>query len=185
MTPNDFTEPYKNEKFNKTDIISSNKIEKSNNFNISGLSLSSIKFKKETEKIQIEKKNDSDKSVLKENFTQNELNSIWKAYLEEKLKKGENNIASILQLNLPEIKNKNIISYSVLNDSNKIELEEEKNSLLPFLKKHLKNNHITLNILVNKTTIKKTVYSDKEKYKLLLKKNSELDALRTTFDLEF
>ena len=105
--------------------------------------------------------------------------------MEEKLKKGENNIASILQLNLPEIKNKNIISYSVLNDSNKIELEEEKNSLLPFLKKHLKNNHITLNILVNKTTIKKTVYSDKEKYKLLLKKNSELDALRTTFDLEF
>ena len=46
MTPNDFTEPYKNEKFNKTDIISSNKIEKSNNFNISGLSLSIIKFKK-------------------------------------------------------------------------------------------------------------------------------------------
>lgn len=185
MTPNDFKEPYKNEKSNKTDVTSSNKIEKSNNFNISGLSLSSIKFKKETEKIQIEKKNDSDKSVLKKNFTQNELNSIWKTYLEEKLKKGENNIASILQLNLPEIKNKNIISYSVLNDSNKIELEEEKNSLLPFLKKHLKNNRITLNILVNKTTIKKTVYSDKEKYKLLLKKNSELDTLRTTFDLEF
>ena len=185
MTSNDFTEPYKNEKSNKTDVTSSNKIEKSNNFNISGLSLSSIKFKKETEKIQIEKKIDSDKSVLKENFTQNELNSIWKTYLEEKLKKGENNIASILQLNLPEIKNKNIISYSVLNDSNKIELEEEKNSLLPFLKKHLKNNRITLNILVNKTTIKKTVYSDKEKYKLLLKKNSELNTLRTTFDLEF
>ena len=51
--------------------------------------------------------------------------------------------------------------------------------------KHLKNDKITLNILVNKKTIKKTQYSDKEKYNILLKKNSELDKLRTTFDLEF
>ena len=122
---------------------------------------------------------------MKENFTKDKLNSIWNTYLKDKLDKGENNIASILKINKPKIENNNIITYSVLNDSNKIELEEEKNKLLPFLKKHLKNNQITLNIIVNKTAIKKTNYSDKEKYKLLLKKNSKLDKLRTTFDLEF
>ncbi len=71
------------------------------------------------------------------------------------------------------------------NDSNKIELEEEKDQLLPFLKKHLNNNQINLNVSVDTKILKKTDYSDNEKYKILLKKNSELDKLRTTFDLEF
>ena len=78
-----------------------------------------------------------------------------------------------------------MINFSVLNDSNKIELEEEKTNLLLFLRKHLKNDEINLKITVNKLTLKKTEYSDKEKYKILLKKNSQLDILRTTFDLEF
>ncbi len=78
-----------------------------------------------------------------------------------------------------------MINFSVLNDSNKIELEEEKTNLLLFLRKHLKNDEINLKITVNKLDIKKTEYSDKEKYKILLKKNSQLDILRTTFDLEF
>jgi len=173
------------EKFQETKSIISSNIEEFNNLNVSGLSLSSIKFKKENEKIQLEKKNNSEEKILEENFTKNKLNSIWDAYLKDKLDKGENNIASILKINKPEIQSKNLITYSVLNDSNKIELEEEKNNLLPFLKTQLKNNQITLSILVNKTAIKKTNYSDKEKYKLLLKKNSKLDKLRTTFDLEF
>ena len=178
-------ETSKQEKYKKNESVISSNIEESNNLNISGLSLSSIKFKKENEKIQLEKSNNSERKILEENFTQNKLNSIWSAYLKDKLDKGENNIASILRINKPEIESKNIITYSVLNDSNKIELEEEKNNLLPFLKKQLKNNQINLNIIVNKAAIKKTNYSDKEKYNFLLKKNSKLEILRTTFDLEF
>ena len=161
--------------------------ENSNERNVSGLSLSSIKFKKESEKIQVEISKNSLKKNLEENFTHNELVDIWNVYSEDKLSKGENNIASILKINTPKINNNNnnLINFSVLNDSNKIELEEEKNKLLDFLRKHLKNDNINLNILVNKTAINKTEYSDKEKYKILLKKNSELDKLRTNFDLEF
>ena len=161
--------------------------ENSNERNVSGLSLSSIKFKKESKKIQVEISKNSLKKNLEENFTHNELVNIWNVYSEDKLSKVENNIASILKINTPKINNNNnnLINFSVLNDSNKIELEEEKNKLLDFLRKHLKNDNINLNILVNKTAINKTEYSDKEKYKILLKKNSELDKLRTNFDLEF
>ena len=169
----------------KINSINFNNKKDSNKLNVSGLSLSSIKFKKESEKIQEEKIKNSVKKNLDENFTQDELVTIWNIYLEDKLSKGENNIASILKINKPEIEKENLINYSVLNHSNKIELEDEKNNLLDFLRKHLKNDQINLNILVNKTTIKKTQYSDKEKYNILLKKNSELDKLRTTFDLEF
>jgi len=175
----------KSEKIKKINSINFNNKKDSNKLNVSGLSLSSIKFKKESEKIKEEKNKNSVKKNLDENFTQEELTTVWNIYLEDKLRKGENNIASILKINKPEIEKESLINYSVLNYSNKIELEDEKNNLLDFLKKHLKNDEITLNILVNKTALKKTQYSDKEKYNILLKKNSELDKLRTTFDLEF
>ena len=185
QSANNFTQTKESVSLKENNTINANSIEKAENKNVSGLSISSIKFKKENEKIQLEIKKSSETKKSEETFTQKDLINIWNIYLEEKLKNGENNIASILKINTPEIENKNLINFIVLNDSNKIELEEEKNKLLIFLRKHLKNDHINLNILVNKLTIKKTEYSDKEKYKILLKKNSELDKLRSTFNLEF
>ena len=185
QSANNFTQTKESVSLKENNTINGNSIEKVEKNNVSGLSISSIKFKKENEKIQLEIKKSSENKKSEETFTQKDLINIWNIYLEEKLKNGENNIASILKINTPEIENKNLIKFSVLNDSNKIELEEEKNKLLIFLRKNLKNDQINLNILVNKTTLKKTEYSDKEKYKILLKKNSELDKLRTTFNLEF
>ena len=170
QSANNFTQTKESVSLKENNTINGNSIEKVENKNVSGLSISSIKFKKENEKIQLEIKKSSQTKKSEETFTQKDLINIWNIYLEEKLKNGENNIASILKINTPEIENKNLINFIVLNDSNKIELEEEKNKLLIFLRKNLKNDHINLNILVNKLTIKKTEYSDKEKYKILLKK---------------
>ena len=180
-----FSETTENQNLKKPNKIELKNKDTSENKNVSGLSLSSIKFKKENEKIQLEKQQSSEKKILKEIFTKKDLIDVWNSYLQDKLKNGDKNIASILKINTPSIENKNLINFSVLNDSNKIELEEEKTNLLLFLRKHLKNDEINLKITVNKLDIKKTEYSDKEKYKILLKKNSQLDILRTTFDLEF
>ena len=180
-----FSETTENQNLKKPNKIELKNKDASENKNVSGLSLSSIKFKKENEKIQLEKQQSSEKKILKEIFTKKDLIDVWNSYLQDKLKNGDKNIASILKINTPSIENKNLINFSVLNDSNKIELEEEKTNLLLFLRKHLKNDEINLKITVNKLGIKKTEYSDKEKYKILLKKNSQLDILRTTFDLEF
>tara|TARA_B100000287_G_scaffold40374_2_gene36755 strand:+ start:751 stop:2406 length:1656 start_codon:yes stop_codon:yes gene_type:complete len=180
-----FSETTENQNLKKPNKIELKNKDASENKNVSGLSLSSIKFKKENEKIQLEKQQSSEKKKLNEIFTKKNLIDVWNSYLQDKLKNGDKNIASILKINTPSIENKNLINFSVLNDSNKIELEEEKTNLLLFLRKHLKNDEINLKITVNKLDIKKTEYSDKEKYKILLKKNSQLDILRTTFDLEF
>lgn len=180
-----FSETNENQNLKKPNKIELKNKDASENKNVSGLSLSSIKFKKENEKIQLEKQQSSEKKNLNEIFTKKDLIDVWNSYLQDKLKNGDKNIASILKINTPSIENKNLINFSVLNDSNKIELEEEKTNLLLFLRKHLKNDEINLNITVNKLDIKKTEHSDKEKYKILLKKNSQLDILRTTFDLEF
>ena len=180
-----FSETTENQNLKKPNKIELKNKDASENKNVSGLSLSSIKFKKENEKIQLEKQQSSEKKKLNEIFTKKDLIDVWNSYLQDKLKNGDKNIASNLKINTPSIENKNLINFSVLNDSNKIELEEEKTNLLLFLRKHLKNDEINLKITVNKLDIKKTEYSDKEKYKILLKKNSQLDILRTTFDLEF
>ena len=180
-----YSETTENQNLKKSNKIELKNKDASENKNVSGLSLSSIKFKKENEKIQLEKQQSSEKKSLKEIFNKKDLIDVWNSYLQDKLKNGDKNIASILKINSPSIENKNLINFSVLNDSNKIELEEEKTNLLLFLRKHLKNDEINLKITVNKLTLKKTEYSDKEKYKILLKKNSQLDILRTTFDLEF
>ncbi len=180
-----FSEATENQNLKKPNKIELKNKDASENKNVSGLSLSSINFKKENEKIQLEKQQSSEKKNLNEIFTKKDLIDVWNSYLQDKLKNGDKNIASILKINTPSIENKNLINFSVLNDSNKIELEEEKTNLLLFLRKHLKNDEINLKITVNKLDIKKTEYSDKEKYKILLKKNSQLDILRTTFDLEF
>ncbi len=180
-----FSETNENQNLKKPNKIELKNKDAPENKNVSGLSLSSIKFKKENEKIQLEKQQSSEKKKLNEIFTKKDLIDVWNSYLQDKLKNGDKNIASILKINTPSIENKNLINFSVLNDSNKIELEEEKTNLLLFLRKHLKNDEINLKITVNKLDIKKTEYSDKEKYKILLKKNSQLDILRTTFDLEF
>ncbi len=180
-----YSETTENQNLKKPNKIELKNKDASENKNVSGLSLSSIKFKKENEKIQLEKQQSSEKKNLNEIFTKKDLIDVWNSYLQDKLKNGDKNIASILKINTPSIENKNLINFSVLNDSNKIELEEEKTNLLLFLRKHLKNDEINLNITVNKLDIKKTEHSDKEKYKILLKKNSQLDILRTTFDLEF
>ena len=180
-----YSETTENQNLKKSNKIELKNKDASENKNVSGLSLSSIKFKKENEKIQLEKQQSSEKKNLNEIFTKKDLIDVWNSYLQDKLKNGDKNIASILKINSPSIENKNLINFSVLNDSNKIELEEEKTNLLLFLRKHLKNDEINLKITVNKLDIKKTEYSDKEKYKILLKKNSQLDILRTTFDLEF
>ena len=180
-----YSETTENQNLKKSNKIELKNKDASENKNVSGLSLSSIKFKKENEKIQLEKQQSSEKKSLKEIFNKKDLIDVWNSYLQDKLKNGDKNIASILKINSPSIENKNLINFSVLNDSNKIELEEEKTNLLLFLRKHLKNDEINLKITVNKLDIKKTEYSDKEKYKILLKKNSQLDILRTTFDLEF
>ena len=180
-----FSETNENQNLKKPNKIELKNKDASENKNVSGLSLSSIKFKKENEKIQLEKQQSSEKKKLNEIFTKKDLIDVWNSYLQDKLKNGDKNIASILKINTPSIENKNLINFSVLNDSNKIELEEEKTNLLLFLRKHLNNDEINLKITVNKLDIKKTEHSDKEKYKILLKKNSQLDILRTTFDLEF
>ena len=150
---------------------------------ISGLSLSSLKVKKNIEEQKKIKENANEYETLNELFCDNDLKKEWKAYYKKLIEDGKKNLASILQIDEPIIKNKKEIHFTLSNNTNKIELEKNKSEILKFLRKKLKNSKIDLFIKVNKEKEKKFIYSTKEKFEKLKSINPSIEKMRKEFKL--
>jgi len=150
---------------------------------VSGLSLASIRKKKELE-AQVKDKAPERETVMTGKFTETQLQAAWDDYVHKLKKRGEKILASILETDLPTLKNKNEIHIELPAESMKIDLERGQHKLMGFLKTRLKNTTISLVIDVNESTAKKFVFTPIEKYNKLKEKNPLLDKLRTTFDLD-
>ncbi|EPR73688.1 DNA polymerase III subunits gamma and tau [Winogradskyella psychrotolerans RS-3] len=100
----------------------------------SGLSLKSIREKKEHQLRQMEVVIDEE-NLPKEPVTQEALSEAWKLYTDQMDKKGEKIMASILQMDHPKLEGTTLyLTYS--NNTNKIELERAEFPLMAFLKKN-------------------------------------------------
>ena len=151
---------------------------------ISGLSISSLKAKKEIEnfkKLQTDLSKDS--KISSDDFNSEQLIVSWDNFYKKLLKNGEKNLASILLIDVPIIKNKNEIHYSLTNNTNKVELEKVKNRLVKFLKIELRNTNIELVINVDKIKEKKFLYTPSEKYEKLKSINPVIEKFRKDFKL--
>lgn len=148
----------------------------------SGLSLKSIKEKKEHQIRQMNVVIDED-DLPTEPVTQEALNKAWKTYTAKMDRKGEKILASILQMDEPTLKGTTIyLTYS--NNTNKIELERAEFPLMAYLKKTLLNFDLKLDITVNEDEAKKYAFTPVEKYEKLKAKNPNIELLRKTFGLD-
>ncbi|MDP5158670.1 MAG: DNA polymerase III subunit gamma/tau [Flaviramulus sp.] len=148
----------------------------------SGLSLSSIKAKKEHLIKQMDVVIDEE-NLPKEPFSEIDFVESWKAYTEILRNEGKHNLASILSIDTPKVKG--VTAYLEFpNETNKLELEKNLYEILSYLRKKLNNFDINLNIIVNEELDKQYVYSAKEKFEKLKEKNPNLDILKKTFDLD-
>ena len=154
---------------------------KKDNKRVSGLSLSSIKTKKEHELRQIDVVIDEE-NLPKEEFTEEGLQKVWTKYVKSIEKQGKFNLASILSIDKPTLEG-TTIHLTFPNQTNKVEIERHKSKLLSFLRKNLNNYSIDLSIDVNEELEKQYAYTPKEKYEKLKEKNKYIDTLRKTFDL--
>ena len=68
------------------------------------------------------------------NITQKEIADIWHEYVDKQENKGRYNIASILRISKPEFVD-NTITYSVPNNTAEIEVEQEKQQLILFIRR--------------------------------------------------
>ena len=167
-------------------IIRKDKNKVDQNFNtrmVSGLSISSLKEKKRIVNENLLKSKIEEKKINKEEVTQEVLLKYWNKFSEDLNKKGEKNFSSILQLSEPTLKNNYEIHYTLSNNINKIELEKNKNKLLNFLSKNLKNDLLELILKVNKEKEKKFLYSAKEKFERMKKINPSIEKMRKDFKL--
>ena len=97
-------------------------------------------------------------------------------------KKGRFNIASILRIDKPKLL-ENTIKLTLPNSINKVELGIEKKEILDFIRRNLKNNNIFIDLIVDEKIEEKLVYTDKDKYDLMKKKNPNLEKLKNSFNL--
>ena len=146
----------------------------------SGLSLKSLEKKEENNTIS----NSIDPEVnLEENpYTEADIIALWEKYSEMMEKEGRFNIASILRIDKPKLL-KNTIKLTLPNSINKVELGIEKKEILDFIRKNLKNNNVFIDLIVDEKIEKKLVYTDKDKYDLMKKKNPNLQKLKNSFNL--
>ncbi|MCB0398745.1 MAG: DNA polymerase III subunit gamma/tau [Winogradskyella sp.] len=148
----------------------------------SGLSLKSIKEKKEHQIRQLDVVIDEE-DLPKEPVSQEALTKAWNEYTASITKKGEKILASILQMDKPKLKSTAIhLTYS--NNTNKIELERAQYPLLAYLRKTLKNYDLHLDITVNEEVAKKYAFTPREKYEKLKEKNPNIELLKRTFGLD-
>ncbi|NCP07040.1 MAG: DNA polymerase III subunit gamma/tau [Flavobacteriales bacterium] len=148
----------------------------------SGLSLSSIKTKKE----HLIKQMDvivNEEDLPKEGFTESQLIESWNTYIKNLQDNGKHNLASILSIDTPKVKGTTVY-LEFPNSTNKVELERQQYELLSFLRKSLNNFDIDFSISVNEEKEKQYAYTAKEKFEKLKEKNPNIELLRKTFDLD-
>ena len=148
----------------------------------SGLSLSSIRAKKEHLIRQMDVVIDEE-DLPKEDFTEKELIAVWNTFIEKLRVEGKHNLASILSIDTPKVK-ETTVYLEFPNATNKVEVERQQYDLLAFVRKSLNNFDISLSISVNEVMEKQYAYTAMEKFEKLKEKNSNIDLLRKTFDLD-
>ena len=151
---------------------------------ISGLSLSSLKAKKVIKNLALEKKKEEKSSgTYNSKFDQKSLEQSWKKFQTKISNSGRKNLESILSISNPELKENNKVEYTLTNNTSRLELNKNKNELIDFLKKDLKNDNISIEVKVNKLKEKKFIYTPTEKYDKLKKLNPNIETLRKEFKL--
>ncbi|NNC49458.1 MAG: DNA polymerase III subunit gamma/tau [Flaviramulus sp.] len=148
----------------------------------SGLSLSSIRAKKEHLIRQMDVVvNEED--LPKDDFKEKDLITIWNNYIDKLRNEGKHNLASILAIDVPKVTG-TVINLEFPNTTNKVEVERQQYDLLGFIRKKLNNYDISLSITINEVMEKQYAYTAADKFEKLKEKNPIINTLRKTFDLD-
>jgi len=149
---------------------------------VSAFSLASIRAKKE---LQESAKGNLQEAIHlpTEAFTETDMLLHWTKYAEKLGEKGSRIMESLLLMNDPTLDGSKI-TIELPNEGSKIDFESEKLALLGYLKGHLHNHDITIEVIVNETVENKFAFTAQDKFNRLNELNPNLELLRKTFDLD-
>ncbi|WP_417940596.1 DNA polymerase III [Flavobacterium sp. RS13.1] len=107
----------------------------------------------------------------------------WNKYAQRLGEKGFKIMESLLLINDPKL-NGTVITIELPNEGSKLDFESQINGLLGYLKGHLHNHDITIEVIVNETIENKRSFNDQDRYNRLLEINPNIELLRSTFGLD-
>ena len=157
-------------------------IKESEKKEISALSLSSLKLKKEVIDEKNKEKEHAEK--LSNEFNSEKLKLKWIQYSKNLSEKGNNSLSSLLEINEPNIFQNNKIIFTVPSKSNKKEIDNDRENLIKFLRLELQNDLIELEVIVDKSTSKEYYSTPQEKFEKLNKINPLLDQFKKDLKLD-
>ena len=146
----------------------------------SALTLKSIEQKKEIEALEVVAEEVSGPTDA---FTEAQMQAIWLQYGEQLFDNGKKILASVMNSNKPTLVN-NTIHFEVPAKGMKDQLEMGKPLLMKFIKTTLNNFKVDLVVHLNEEETKKYAYTPVEKFEKLKEKNSAIELLKKTFDLD-
>jgi DNA polymerase-3 subunit gamma/tau len=148
----------------------------------SGISISAMQNEK-TEKQDAEAIEDLTNKP-RTDFTINELMSKWNAFSYQLKVKGRQGLYVTLTKRKPALKENFILEFTIDNEIQKIELEEERSNLLSFIRIELNNYGIQLKVLLSQEDNSVKHLSSKDKFMKMAEKNPALHVLREKLNLD-
>ena len=126
----------------------------------------------------------SKKIYLESSFNIDDLMIHWSNYLHKIESNGSQNMLAILKMDSPKVTSEFNIEFEVANSINKIELNKELESMLPYLRDNLNNHKIQFKINIIERSNESFIYTSEEKYHKMKIINSAIGVLKKTFDLD-
>jgi hypothetical protein len=128
-------------------------------------------------------KTDPTAALPTEPFTETEMFLYWTKYAQRLGDKGYKIMESLLLINDPKLEGTRI-TFELPNEGSKLDFESEMIGLLGYLRGHLHNHDITIEVNVNESIEIKRSFTDQDRYNRLLEINPNIELLRTTFGLD-
>ncbi|MBW7868210.1 MAG: hypothetical protein H3C31_07805 [Brumimicrobium sp.] len=116
-------------------------------------------------------------------FTIDEMRMRWRQFAHKLKDEGQGNLYTSMLANDPLLVEGNIIKHTVNNNVQKEFLEANLYNILHFLRQELKNTSIEIQIFVEETAESK-LFTSKDKFDDMAKRNPDLNNLRNTFKLD-
>ncbi len=136
-------------------------------------------IKKEVEEVAVVK------NTLQNVFTQKDLSNFWLVYCKEVQMAGKHNLHTILNEKAGVLKDNNNIEICLDNKVQEEVLNKEITPLLRRLKKDLKNDAISLNVIIKQIEEKEMrAYTAEDQFKKMADKNPILLKMKDQFGLE-
>jgi len=154
----------------------------------SGLSLSSIRKKKEHLEAKLAEE-EQHEVLPTEDFDVEDLIKHWIEYTKRLDDEGAKIVASIFDITDKEKREKltikgTVIHIEVPNASMQMDIHGAQYGILSYVRKKLSNHDISIQVDVNEEVAKKYVFSSADKYEKLLEMNPAIGLLRQEFGLD-